>query len=129
MLAHLFNGSVPAGHVLECCEKELPQAIHLFMQLCLLLLFPPFQISPAVLFSLVSSLHFLKGNSGKIGTGRGLGCRAEAPRAGASALAPVRRALTHSLHPPLLRACLHTMGGLRQHSLLGTHAYPVLISM
>lgn len=64
MLAHLLNGTVPAGHVLECCEKELPQAIHLFMQLCLLLLFPPFQISPALLFSLASSLHFLK-ESGK----------------------------------------------------------------
>lgn len=61
MLAYPLHGNAPAGHILERCKEELPQAIYLFMQLRPLLLFPPFQISPTLLFSLASSLHFLKG--------------------------------------------------------------------
>lgn len=61
VLAYPLHGTAPAGHVFECCEEELLQAIYLFMELCPLLLFPPLQIFPAFLFSLASSLCFLNG--------------------------------------------------------------------
>lgn len=60
MLAYPLHGTAPAGHVLEHCKEDMPQAIYFFMQLHPLL-FPPFQISPALLFLMASSVRFLKG--------------------------------------------------------------------